>query len=500
MPGPARARLRYAAVMLTPPEAAAPPRSPGTPHRTPTIRCLFAESALLPTGWRRDVRFDVGEDGMLVDVVPGAAPPVGCERLAGPVLPGLVDLHSHAFQRAMAGLTERSGPAPDSFWTWRQIMYRFLERLDPEDVEAIAALLYAELLESGYTGVAEFHYLHNDPTGRPYADPAELSLRILTAARDTGIGLTLLPVLYRHSGFGGAEPTPGQRRFVLGVDEYAALLATLHRRIGELPHARLGIAPHSLRAVTAEELRDAVAAIDALDPTAPIHIHIAEQEAEVSACEAFTGARPVEWLLNRGPCAIGPRWCLVHATQTEPAELDALARSGAVVGLCPTTEANLGDGLFGAPRFLAQGGRFGVGSDSNVCVDPFEELRLLELAQRLVLKRRNVLAGQAALDSERSVGSLLLAAALAGGAQAAGQPTSELLPGRRADLVVLDAESPGLLGREGEAVVDAAVFGPGRRIVRDVLCAGRFRVREGRHVDAAAIRARYARAIARLHG
>lgn len=493
MSGPARTRLRYAAVMSTQPEAAKPRTS-----QTPALRCLFAKAALLPSGWCRDVRFDVGEDGMLVDVVPGAEPPPGCERLAGPVLPGLVDLHSHAFQRAMAGLTERSGPAPDSFWTWRQIMYRFLERLVPEDIEAIAALLYAELLESGYTGVAEFHYLHNDPAGRPYAEPAELSLRILAAAQETGIGLTLLPVLYRHSGFGGAEPTQGQRRFVLGIDQYAALLATLLQRIEKIPHARLGIAPHSLRAVTAEELRDAVAAIDALDPTAPIHIHIAEQEAEVSACQAATGARPIEWLLKHGPCAIGPRWCLVHATQAEPAELDAIARSGAVVGLCPSTEANLGDGVFGAPRFLARGGRFGIGSDSNVCVDPFEELRLLELAQRLILKRRNVLAGEAAQDSERSVGSLLFAAAQRGGAQAAGQPTSELAPGRRADLVVLDAEAPGLLGHEGEALIDAAVFGPGRRVVRDVLCAGRFCVREGRHVDAAAIRARYARTLARL--
>lgn len=494
MSRPAGARLRYAAGMVTQPTAAAPDRS----HRTPSLRCLFAEAALLPEGWRRDVRFDVGEDGMLVDVVPGAEPPAGCQRLAGPVLPGLVDLHSHAFQRAMAGLTERSGPEPDSFWTWRQIMYRFLERLLPEDIEAIAAQLYAELLENGYTGVAEFHYLHNDPAGQAYADPAELSQRILTAAQDAGIGLTLLPVLYRHSGFGGAAPTPGQRRFVLGVEQYAALLATLRQRLGQVPHARLGIAPHSLRAVTQEELRDAVAAIDALDPTAPIHLHIAEQEAEVSACQAFTGARPVEWLLHHGPCEIGPRWCLVHATQTEPAELAAIARSGAVVGLCPSTEANLGDGIFGAPHLLAQGGRFGIGSDSNVCVDPFEELRLLELAQRLVSKRRNVLAREAAADGDCSVGSLLFAAALRGGAQASGQPTSELAPGRRADLVVLDAEAPGLLGREGEALVDAAVFGPGRRTVRDVLCAGRWRVREGRHVDASAIRARFARALDRL--
>lgn len=500
MSRPPRARLRYAAGMSTQPAAAVSTQSHQTSHRTLLVRSLFAEAALLPAGWHRDVRFDVGADGMLVDVVPGAEPPDGCERLAGPVLPGLVDLHSHAFQRAMAGLTERSGPAPDSFWTWRQIMYRFLERLVPEDIEAIAAQLYVELLESGYTGVAEFHYLHNDPAGRPYADPAELSLRILAAAQHTGIGLTLLPVLYRHSGFGGAEPTAGQRRFVLGIDEYAALLATLRQRIGGIPHARLGIAPHSLRAVTAEELRNALAAIDALDPTAPVHIHIAEQEAEVSACQAFTGARPVEWLLKHGPCEIGPRWCLVHATQTEPAELDAIARSGAVVGLCPSTEANLGDGIFDAPRFLAQGGRFGIGSDSNVCVDPFEELRLLELAQRLVLKRRNVLAGEAAADGDRSVGSLLLWAALRGGAQAAGQPTSELAPGRRADLVVLDAEASGLLGCEGEALVDAAVFGPGRRIVRDVLCAGRWRVREGRHIDAAAIKTRYARSMERLRG
>lgn len=469
------------------------------------MRSLFADAALLPGGWRRNVRFDVGADGLLLDVVSNVEAPRSAEgladgpagtieRLRGPVLPGLVDLHSHGFQRAMAGLTERAGPAADSFWTWRQVMYRFLERLSPDDIEAITAQVFVELLEHGYTAVAEFHYLHNDPEGQPYADPAELSLRIVRAAEQAGIGLTLLPVLYRHSGFGGAEPTPGQRRFVLSVERYAALLAALRPHLQRLPHARLGAAPHSLRAVTPDELRDAIAALDGLDATAPIHLHIAEQEAEVSACLAWSNARPVEWLLTRGPAPIGPRWCLVHATQTVAAEIDALARSGAVVGLCPSTEANLGDGIFSAARFLAQGGRFGIGSDSNVCVDPFEELRLLELAQRLIGRRRNVLTP----GPDHSVGMTLLGAALRGGAQAAGQKTSELRPGQRADLVVLDGEADGLLGREGEALVDAAVFGPGRRLVRDVLYAGQWRVRDGRHVERAAVRARFAQTLQQL--
>lgn len=455
---------------------------------------LFTDCALLPEGFRRSVRLDIGPDGFFSAVTPDASA-AGAERLRGPVLPGLVNLHSHAFQRALAGLAERSSadaPATDSFWTWRQVMYRFLAALDPEDLQAIATALYIELLQHGYTTVAEFHYLHHDPDGRPYAEPAELSLRLIEAARTAGIALTLLPVLYAHSGFGGAAPLPAQRRFLHDHDRYGQLVRTLHKRAGKEPSLRIGIAPHSLRAVTLAELRAAVALLDTLDADAPIHLHIAEQEAEVQACLGFAGARPVRWLLDE--VAVGPRYCLVHATHMDADESARLAATGAVVGLCPTTEANLGDGIFAGEAYLRAGGRFGIGSDSNVCVDPFEELRVLEYSQRLQHRRRNVLVS----GPDQSVGRSLFTAALRGGAQAAGQPTSELARGRRADLIVLDAEDPSLLEHKDDTILDAAIFGPGRSLVRDVMVAGRFVVRDRQHPQADAARSRYRTVLRRL--
>lgn len=470
---------------------------------------LFADCALLPGGFARAVRFDIGPDGRFVAVTPDASAE-GAERLSGPVLPGLVNVHAHAFQRALAGLAERSSSQPpaaplqdgsggaasssaqDSFWTWRQVMYRFLAALNPDDVQAIATWLYIELVRSGYTAVAEFHYLHHDPSGRPYAEPAELSLRHIEAAAAAGIALTLLPVLYAHSGFGGADPLPGQRRFLHDRDGYARLVSALHKRARGEPLLRVGIAPHSLRAVTLAELRDAVAVLDALDPQAPIHLHIAEQEAEVQACLRFAGVRPVRWLLDE--LAVGPRYCLVHATHMDADEVGRLAATGAVVGLCPTTEANLGDGVFAGEPYLRAGGRLGIGSDSNVCVDPFEELRVLEYSQRLLHRRRNVLVS----GPDRSVGRELFAAALAGGAQAAGQPTSALTAGRRADLIVLYGDDASLADRTDDTLLDAAIFGPGRSLVRDVLIAGRWVVRDRHHTGAAAARARYRAVLARL--
>lgn len=455
---------------------------------------LFADCALLPGGFARAVRFDIDREGRFAAVTPDASAD-GAERLRGPVLPGLVNLHSHAFQRALAGLTERSSAdatAADSFWTWRQVMYRFLAAIDPPDLQAIATALYIELLRHGYTTVAEFHYLHHDPDGRPYAEPAELSLRLIEAADTAGIALTLLPVLYAHSGFGGAAPLPAQRRFLHDRDRYAQLVSTLHRHAGRAAHVRVGIAPHSLRAVTLAELREAVAMIDTLDAQAPIHLHIAEQEAEVNACLQFTGARPVRWLLDE--LAVGPRYCLVHATHMDADESARLAATGAVVGLCPTTEANLGDGIFAGETYLRAGGRFGIGSDSNVCVDPFEELRVLEYSQRLQHRRRNVLCS----GPNQSVGRALFTAALRGGAQAAGQPTSELAAGRRADLLVLDETDASLLEHTDDTVLDAAIFGPGRNLVRDVLVAGRWVVRDRHHPQADAARERYRAVLKRL--
>ncbi len=452
---------------------------------------LFAEQALLPDGWARDVRFTIAADGSFAAVEPGAAAE-GATRLPGPALPGMPNLHSHAFQRAMAGLAERRGPGDDSFWTWREVMYGFVARLTPEAVEAIAAQLYVEMLKAGYTAVGEFHYLHHDADGRPYADPAEMSERVIAAARAVGIGITHLPVLYACGGFGGAPAGEGQRRFLHDADSFSRLVETLLARHKGEAQVRIGIAPHSLRAVTPDLLADAVVALDALDDTAPIHIHIAEQEREVADCLAWSGARPVDWLL--GNCAVDSRWCAVHATHMTLAETVALARSGAVAGLCPTTEANLGDGLFPLRAYLDADGALGVGSDSHISVSPVEELRWLEYGQRLAARRRNI----AADERTPHVGAALYRRALAGGAQALGRPIGALAPGARADFVALDAERPILAGRSEDYLIDAWVFSGNANPVREVWVGGRRVVEDGRHADEDAIAARYRAVLAAL--
>ena len=438
---------------------------------------LFAADALLPEGWARDVLFEIGPDGSLSGVTAGA---VGGDapRAAGPVLPGMPNLHSHAFQRAMAGLTERAGPGKDSFWTWRELMYDFVGKLTPEQLETIAAQLYLEMLKAGYTAVGEFHYLHHDPEGRPYADPAEMSRRVMGAAKTTGIGITQLPVRYGHGDFGGAPAQEGQRRFLHGPEAFLRLLEGLIAGHRDDPQVRLGIAPHSLRAVTPEGLVETLKGLAGLDPEAPVHIHIAEQQKEVRDCIEWCGERPVEWLLRQGlPDA---HWCLVHATHVTEEEAARLAESGAVAGLCPTTEANLGDGVFPAPAFLAAGGALGIGSDSHISISPIEELRWLEYGQRLTLRRRNVLADG---DHAPSTGAGLYRRALAGGAQALGRPIGRLAPGCRADLVVLDDGLPTLAGKTGDALLDALVFAGNLNPVRDVMAGGRWVVREGRHAQ-----------------
>jgi len=449
---------------------------------------LFFERALLPGGWANNVRLTL--DGGTIRAVEAGADAEGCERLAGAAVPGVPNLHSHAFQRGMAGMTEVRGPAADSFWTWRAAMYRFLARLGPEQVEAIAAYAYMRMLEAGYTGVAEFHYLHHDPAGRPYADPGEMAARVLAAAVQTGIRLTLLPVLYAHGGFGGQPPADGQRRFVNGPDRFVALVERARALAGLVPGARVGLAYHSLRAVTFAEMEAVGSALG--EEAAAIHIHVAEQEKEVADCLAATGARPVALLLDRAP--VDGRWCLVHATHMTPEEAAALAGSGAVAGLCPTTEANLGDGLFDAPRFLAAGGRFGVGSDSNMETDPAAELRLLEYGQRLRDRSRNVLAeGEGA-----ATGARLFAAAVAGGAQACGQPVAGLAPGAPADIVVLDADHPDLAGLAPAQWLDGWIFVAGPSLVRTVFAGGRRVVIEGRHVRRDEIVIRWRAAVGRL--
>jgi len=444
---------------------------------------LWFQSALLPQGWSERVRLSIA-DGRIARIETGVEARAGDERHAI-AIPGLCNVHSHAFQRGMAGLAETRGPANDNFWTWREVMYRFLDRLSPDDVEAIAALAYVEMLETGFTRVGEFHYLHHDLSGAPYANAAELAERIAAAAEQTGIGLTLLPVFYAHSNFGGAPPVPGQRRFISGVDEFTGLMEKSRAAIAALEDANIGIAPHSLRAATAEELR----AIIPLAQGGPIHIHAAEQTREVDDCVAWSGARPVEWLLDNA--GVDSRWCLVHATHMTAAETERLAKSGAVAGLCPITEANLGDGVFPAQAYLASGGRFGLGTDSNILIDPAQELRALEYAQRLTHRARNLLAR----ETGRSTGRDLFDAALAGGAQALGRKAG-LSKGEVADIVALDANHPSLVGRRHDAILDSWIFAGGT--VDCIWRFGRKQVAAGRHRARQAVEVRYREAMQRI--
>ena len=441
------------------------------------MRHLFFEHALLPSGWARDVR--VGVDGRRRSCRSRQMRSrAGAERLAGIALPGMPNLHCHAFQRGMAGLAERRGPTADSFWTWREIMYRFLARLTPDDVEAIAAFAYMEMLEAGFTTVGEFHYLHHDIDGRPYDDLGEMAARIVAAAAQTGIGLTLLPSFYAYGGFGGAPPTAGQRRFINDLDRFLSWSRAPQAIVARLPDARIGIAPHSLRAVTPETLRVVVDAA----PAGPIHIHAAEQTKEVEESVVELGRRPVEWLLDFGADA---RWCLIHATHMTEQETMRLAAAGAVAGLCPLTEATLGDGIFDGARYLAAGGRFGIGSDSNIQIDAAAELRQLEYGQRLARRERNVMASEGV-----STGRTLFTRALAGGAQALARSIGAIEPGRRADFVLLDAEHADLAG-DGDRRLDGWIFVAGLTAVKAVLVGGDMVVENGRHRLRSTIETRY---------
>jgi formimidoylglutamate deiminase len=404
------------------------------------------------------------------------------------VLPGMPNLHSHAFQRAMAGLAERQLNPEDSFWTWRETMYAFAGRVGPDDLRAIAAQLYVEMLKAGYTHVCEFHYLHHAPDGRPYADPAAMSLALVEAAREAGIALTLLPVLYMRGGFDGRPLGARQRRFGHDVDAYLRLLERL--RALEGPMLRVGIALHSLRAVPEPALREVLDAVAGID--CPIHIHIAEQIGEVQDCLATRNARPVEWLLDHAH--VDARWCAVHATHLTADETRRRAASGAVAGLCPTTEANLGDGLFPLADWLDAGGTLGIGSDSHISVSPVEELRWLEYGQRLASRHRNI----AARGAGRSVGETLWTAAVAGGAQASGLPREALATGGRADLLVLDDASPLLAARDERSVLDSFLFAGNAPLVRDVMVAGRWVVRDFRHRDEERIARDYRAAVEAL--
>ncbi len=438
---------------------------------------LFADQALLPDGWAANLRI-VTDGGTITRVERNAARAPGEERVAI-LVPAMPNLHSHAFQRGMAGLAETRGPGDDSFWSWREVMYRFALTMTPDQVEAVAAQLYVEMLEAGFGRVGEFHYLHHDMDGRHYANIAEMAERIAAASAETGIAMTLLPVFYAHSGFGGLAPNDGQRRFVNDIGSFARLLDKSREAAAGLQDGVVGVAPHSLRAVTPVEL----AAVTEFGGSGPVHIHAAEQTREVDDCVAWSGARPVEWLLANA--TVDDRWCLIHATHMTEAETVAMAKSGAVAGLCPITEANLGDGTFPAGQFLANGGRIGIGSDSNVLIGIPDELRQLEYSQRLLHRQRNVLA-----PAGGSNGRALFDAALAGGNKALGGRPAGITSGGAAGFVSLDNSHPSLAGKTGDAILDAWIFANGK-LVDSVWIGGRKLVAEGRHIYREAIAERF---------
>ncbi|MFW8634000.1 formimidoylglutamate deiminase [Cribrihabitans pelagius] len=448
------------------------------------MQTIFARHARLPEGWAANLRLTVA-DGRIATADTDAVVQDGDCRV-DTLLPALGNLHSHSFQRAMAGMTEVRAAGKDSFWTWRSLMYRFMDHLTPEQYEAIAALVFMEMLEAGYVAAGEFHYVHHQPGGARFESLTELSERVFAAAGEAGIGLTHLPVLYTYGGAGKQALSGGQQRFGNSVEGFGELV-TQAREVAARdlpPDTRVGIAPHSLRATCPADLAEVLT----LQDGQPVHIHIAEQPKEVEDVRDWLGARPVEWLLENAP--VDARWCLIHATHMTSAETRAMARSGAVAGLCPVTEANLGDGPFNGPEYLAEGGAFGVGSDSNVRISLAEELRTLEYSQRLRDLARNVL-----VPGEGSVGETLYLGAAAGGAQALGRDAGRIEAGALADLVAIDSTAPALCALQPEQLLDGLCFAAGDNTVTDVWSAGRHVVREGRHVARAEIITAYRTAV-----
>ena len=432
----------------------------------------FANQALLSSGWANNVKITV-TNGVISHLETNQTThesQQGCHTLAGPVLPGMVNLHSHAFQRAMAGLAEVCLDPQDSFWSWRDLMYGLVAKLNPQQVGQIATYLYIEMLKAGYTHVAEFHYLHHQQSGQAYDNPAEMALQVRQAAVDAGIGQTLLPVLYSHSGFGGQAPNEGQVRFIHDLDGYLRLQEQLGQNMDSLKHNQ-GLCFHSLRAVTKSQMQTA---LSSLPRTWPVHIHIAEQTKEVDDCIAWSGQRPVEWLTNE--VGFDARWCLIHATHVNQQEVKAIGDSQAVVGLCPSTEANLGDGIFPITDLVAQGGRFGVGSDSHVCVSVAEELRLLEYGQRLRDQQRNRVYS----NDQPSVGDFIYQTSAVGG-NAACNINTGLRVGARADFITLDTSHPLLASAKPEQLINRWTFGINHNPVKDVFVAGEQLVAAGCH-------------------
>ncbi len=448
------------------------------------MEIIHANQLLADDGWHFDQQIIIDDDGIITGIGAQDRP---ADTQVGVLLPAPTNLHSHAFQRAMAGLTEARGPDPrDSFWTWRQLMYRYLDRLNPDDIEAIAEMVFLEMLEAGFASVAEFHYLHHDVGGTPYAQIAELSERIVAAAQNTGIGLTLLPVFYQYGGCDKRALNGGQMRFGNTPDRFQKLFEGAAHSVAQGPgDYTIGVAPHSLRAVDGKGLALAVA----MAGKGPIHMHLAEQVAEVEEVQTHLRARPAEWLLNTHD--VNKNWCLIHCTQMTDQETIDLAKSGAVAGLCPITESSLGDGIFNGKVFLDHGGAIGVGSDSNIHIALFDELRTLEYSQRLRDRSRAVLA-----TTEKSTGRVLFDATVAGGAQAAGRNAGQITPGKLADLVALQTDNPYICNRYGDPALDSAIFGGhGQACVTDVWAAGRHVVKDGRHSRRDAICARFQKTV-----
>ena len=443
-------------------------------------------SALTSSGWQNDVSISVDKGGMIESVVAGAKDGT---LIAGIAIPAVPNVHSHAHQRLMVGLAERAGPGTDSFWTWREAMYGFALKLSPDDLEAVAAQAYVEMLKAGFSCVGEFQYLHHQPDGSPYDEPAEMSLRCISAAEQAGIAITMLPTLYNYSGFGGQAANAGQRRFVNNADRFLEIYGTLKAVCGTNPLRRLGISPHSLRAVTPELLKTV---LNGIDDDARVHIHVAEQTKEVDDCVAWSGKRPVEFLLDQ--FEVSSRWCAIHATHMTAGETQRLVRSGAVAGLCPTTEANLGDGIFPADAFMNQGGAIAIGSDSQITISPAEDLRMLEYSQRLRDRTRNALASEAGASTGRS----LLDAVLKGGAACLDQPMGAIAVGKRCDIAVLDDRHPAMTGRAGDTALDSWIFSAGNAAVKDVIVGGSHVVKDRRHIDEDRIQKKFAETVRRL--
>lgn len=436
------------------------------------MTCYFAKRAYTNGQWQENVNIEVNESGFITSITPNSSANKA-EWLSGPVIPGLPNLHSHAFQRAMAGLAEVAvDNQADSFWSWRDKMYGMMDKLTPDHLQSIAQYLYIEMLKAGYTSVAEFHYVHHDQQGHAYDDLAEMAKQVSNAATNAGIGLTIVPALYSWAGFGEQTPVHGQRRFINSTDQYLNLYQNIYDQLKSDLTQRAGICFHSLRAVTSTQIESVLTAIH---DDVPIHIHIAEQQKEVEDCLAWSGLRPVEYLYTHH--SVNARWCLVHATHLNQNEISQIANSKTVVGLCTTTEANLGDGFFPLPEYLEQQGRFGVGSDSHISVNVCEELRWLEYEHRLKTQRRNcLLSGRSG-----SSGEMLYQHALQGGAQALAQPVGNLSIGQRADWIVLDQNNPFVAASDANALFDRWLFGHTNQLVKDVMVGGKWVIKDQQH-------------------